>query len=222
VRDIVGDLDTNTWEVRRWEAFLFLDRPRNLLLLSDIDFFKPLRREVAGVAYFLSDTVLNWNICRREIIERGGIWDPRFICNGEHEDFYLNLKENTDVKAAYCPSLVVYHHSAADLAYARKRNAAEGWQLFADKWGILEDLEPLTGASLGLCSGPNCHTPGIDPGPAVAAQPCRLPLRYRASRRRPPAFLAGDPRNVRFAGFDRCDGHGDRSSIRGRCVRSTV
>ena len=90
---------------------------------------------------FVSDTALNWKICRRTTIERGAVWDPRFVCNGEHEDFYLNVKENTDVKVAYLPSLVVYHHSPDSKSEYRLRNANEGWRLFEDKWGVSELIE---------------------------------------------------------------------------------
>jgi GT2 family glycosyltransferase len=142
VRDIPGRLESDTWQVRRWEVLLIRDRARGLLLGSDIDFFLPRRKEVAGTPYFLTDTVLLWKLCRRETVERGAVFDPRFICNGDHEDFYLNVKENTDVKVAYCPSMIVYHHSPEDFAYGPLRNAVDGFKLLGEKWGLSEYLEP--------------------------------------------------------------------------------
>ena len=142
VRDICGRLESETWQVRRWEFFLIRDRTRGILLRTDIDCFSPQRKEVAGTPYFATDTALNWKLCRRVTIERGAVWDPRFICNGEHEDFYLNVKENTDVKVAYCPSMIVYHHSPEDIGYAPKRNAMEGLRLFGEKWELSEYVEP--------------------------------------------------------------------------------
>ncbi|HVY15495.1 MAG TPA: polysaccharide deacetylase family protein [Rhodopila sp.] len=141
VRDIVGGIDASTARVRRWEHFFTLDRKRRILMSTYIDAFTPKRREVDGVPYFLADTVLNWKLARRSAFDRGAGWDPQFKCNGEHSDFYLNIKENTDIGVAYCPSLIVYHHSPDDFSYMVKRDDQDGFRKLGEKWGIDEVLD---------------------------------------------------------------------------------
>lgn len=141
VKDIDGHIDTAFATARRWEQFFTIDRKRRIIMTTMIDSFSPRRREVNGVPYFLADVVLNWKIFRRSIFSRGAGWDPRFKCNGEHSDFYFNVKENTDLGVAYCPAMSVYHHSPADFSYMAKREQPEGFRLLAEKWGVDEVLD---------------------------------------------------------------------------------
>jgi peptidoglycan/xylan/chitin deacetylase (PgdA/CDA1 family)/glycosyltransferase involved in cell wall biosynthesis len=141
VRDIVGPMNASSWRVRRWEHFFELDRKRRQMFTTMIDSFSPLRREVNGHSYFLADTVLNWKLVRKSAFARGARWDPRFKCNGEHNDFYINIKENTDIGVAYCPHFFVYHHSPQDFHYGVKRDNEEGFALLGEKWGIDEVLD---------------------------------------------------------------------------------
>ncbi len=106
-----------------------------------IDSFTPQKKEVDGIPYFLADVVLNWKLARRSAFERGAGWDARFKCNGEHSDFYFNIKENTNIGVAYCPLFTVYHHSPDDFSYAVKREDQDGFRQLAEKWGIDEILD---------------------------------------------------------------------------------
>ena len=141
VTDIVGGVDAPGWKVRRWEEYLYRDKDRGHLITACIDLFSPIRKEIGGIPYFITDTVLNWKVVRKSAFERGAGWDPRYKCNGEHEDFYLNIRENTDLGVAYCPEFMVYHHSPEDFTYAKKRDQQDGWKSFSQKWGVNEVLE---------------------------------------------------------------------------------
>lgn len=141
VKNFAGGIDHPFSQIIRWEWFLQFNKQRRHLTLISIDCLTPLRREVNGIPYFITDTALNWKLARRSAFERGAGWDPRYICNGEHEDFYLNIKENTDIGVAYCPGFVVYHHSPEDSSYHLKRNDQDGFKKFSDKWGIDEILQ---------------------------------------------------------------------------------
>jgi peptidoglycan/xylan/chitin deacetylase (PgdA/CDA1 family)/2-polyprenyl-3-methyl-5-hydroxy-6-metoxy-1,4-benzoquinol methylase/glycosyltransferase involved in cell wall biosynthesis len=141
VRDIIGPIDAPFWKIRRWEKFFVLDRKRRHLISTNIDEFTPLRKNINGITYFLADAVLNWKLLRKSAFERWARWDTRFKCNGEHNDFYLNIKENTDIGVAYCPSFIVYHHSPEDFSYAPKREQQDGFRKLSEKWGIDEVLD---------------------------------------------------------------------------------
>ena len=58
---------------------------------------------------------------RRSIFSERICWDSDIKINGEHEDFYLNLRLNTDLKVAYLPSMAALHLPAG--AGSRYRTA---------------------------------------------------------------------------------------------------
>jgi hypothetical protein len=182
VGGVVHDLehpDAATSSVRRWEHFLSRDAARGMLYAVRIDALAPQRRVAHGIPYLLCDTVLNWKLVRASAFQRGARWDPRFKCNGEHEDFYLNIKTNTALGVCYCPDLVVWHHPAADASYQRRRDSQAGWAALAEKWHLREAVE-LGGESARTILA-RTAAPGA--GPGAAGQPHGR----RAAFRRPAA-----------------------------------
>lgn len=134
----------NLWggEDRHWECFLFLDRQHGLLVSLPISAFRPIVRMRGPYKYYLCDAVLNFAVMRTSLFAvQGHRWDERFICNGEHEDFYLTLKYNHSAKVAYLPQMTCYHHHPADPSYAEFRDQQEGWILLAEKWGIRQYVD---------------------------------------------------------------------------------
>lgn len=137
------DFDGIEETVRHWEMYLQYD-PRNRALLSmPIDALAPQAREVAGVRYFLCDAVLNFAVMRRSMFETGVSWDERFKSNGEHEDFFLNLKVNTSWRVAYLPTMHAYHHHPEEFKQYRERlrHRNHGWRLLLEKWGVDQHFE---------------------------------------------------------------------------------
>src|SRR5262249_16244275 len=61
-----------------------------------------------------------------------------------HEDFYLHVKEHTQLGVAYCPTFVAYHHAPEDASYMSKRGDLAGWAEFARKWEVDQCIEPRT------------------------------------------------------------------------------
>ncbi|KAK44834.1 hypothetical protein BG58_22780 [Caballeronia jiangsuensis] len=136
--DIYGDIDFKKGHVRRWERMFFADRDKELFVALPMDMFFPIEKKVRGRSYFTCDAVMNWALMRTEIFQRGAKWDERYTCNGEHEDFYLNIKTNTDIKVAYCSDFVAFHHHPRDFNYFDKRERQEGWARFGEKWGFTQ------------------------------------------------------------------------------------
>lgn len=165
--DILGGLlidiaDHNLrMRVRRWEKYLFVDSDRGTLVAVPIDSCAPAPRQVDGYCYFDTDTVLNWKLVRRALFDRFPGWDTRYQCNGEHEDFYLSVKARGDIRVAYAPSLLVYHHHPPDLAYRSRRQRQGGWPMLGEKWQLenyvdVVDIPPLRRFSHGQ-AGTNVH-----------------------------------------------------------------
>jgi glycosyltransferase involved in cell wall biosynthesis len=130
--------------VRNWELFLHLDRANRVLTGVPITNYAPRIRTAKRYTAYLCDAVLNFAIMRRSIFENPCIrWDERFKSNGEHEDFYLNLKSNSTVKVAYLPTMIAGHHHPEEFANyrSRLRDRTVGWTAFFDKWGIDQYLE---------------------------------------------------------------------------------
>ena len=137
------DFDGQSEQLRRWELFLQYDRPNKILFSIPIYDVAPKVREIGHIRYYLCDAVLNFAVFRRAIFNQGAGWDERFKSNGEHEDFYLNLKVNTSFKVGYLPTLVAYHHhpEAYTVYRSRLRERNEGWRLFFEKWGLEQHIE---------------------------------------------------------------------------------
>jgi hypothetical protein len=137
------DFDGEIEELRNWELYLEYDPANKILLSIPIVRLAPQLRKIGGTHYYLCDAVLNFSVFRRSIFAAGVGWDERFKSNGEHEDFYLNMKLNTPFRASYLPTLIAYHHHPeAYVNYRfRLRERNEGWRLFFEKWGLEQHIE---------------------------------------------------------------------------------
>jgi GT2 family glycosyltransferase len=137
------DFDGAAEWLRNWELFLQYDRLNRILFSIPIYELAPKVRELGSIRYYLCDAVLNFSVFRRSIFSDTVKWDEQFKSNGEHEDFYLNLKVNSPVRVAYLPTMRAYHHHPEEyLAYRQRlRDRNEGWRLFFEKWGLDQHIE---------------------------------------------------------------------------------
>jgi GT2 family glycosyltransferase len=137
------DLDGSSDHIRRWELFFHYDIRNRIFTSVPIDRYAPSVRELGGIRFFLCDAVLNFALFRRSLFSSGIHWDERFKSNGEHEDFFLNLKTHSHWRVAYLPTMTAFHHHPTEYKsyFARLRQRTEGWKLFMEKWGIDQHLE---------------------------------------------------------------------------------
>jgi glycosyltransferase involved in cell wall biosynthesis len=138
------DFDGNSEYQRNWELYLHLDVDNRTLTSTPIYQYAPRIREMGSTRLFLCDAVMNFAVMRRAIFDQPAIrWDERFKSNGEHEDFFLNLKLNSSVRVAYLPTMIAYHHHPEAFANYRSqlRDRLEGWRRLFEKWGIDQYLE---------------------------------------------------------------------------------
>ena len=141
------DVDEHGERVRNWEMYFQYDWHNGTFTAIPIYNYAPNTRSVAGIEVFICDAVLNFCVFRRSIFSDRVHWDEAIKINGEHEDFYLNLKRNTDWKVTYLPSLAALHcQPPAAGGYASSlRSRPQGWHYFLTKWRLDQHLEIGTG-----------------------------------------------------------------------------
>lgn len=126
---------------RLYEMWFMLDRANRLLVSFPLHLFAPQPRVVAGLVCYPCDALLNFAVFRRSVFSEKIRWDPEFKSDGEHEDFYLNLKVNSDWTAVYLPTMTAEHERPETTGYQRKRQRTGGWSGMMRKWGIDQYLE---------------------------------------------------------------------------------
>lgn len=126
---------------RHWELLFSYDQKKGKLCTIPIHYFAPEPEYAGNTEYFECDAVMNFAVFRTEMFDDVVRWDPRFKSNGEHEDFYLNLKVNGRHRVVYTRDIVAHHHHPHQSNYSKFRNRSNGWQRFLDKWGLRQFLE---------------------------------------------------------------------------------
>lgn len=126
---------------RYWELFFEYDIKNKFLLTVPIEKFSPRSDYCEGISFYHCDAVMNFSIFRRSIFNETIKWDEQFKSNGEHKDFYLNMKMNSHCQVVYLPSMVAEHNHPILNNYSELRNRSLGWYLFMKKWGLEQHLE---------------------------------------------------------------------------------
>jgi len=142
----IADIQSSGYEkearkLRRWEKFLLLSEQTGTLISIPIDHLPLRTREVAGHTIYLCDMTLNWGLFRTAMFGKDVRWDEDIKINGEHEDFFLNLKTVTNWKVAYFPGLQCDHDPPPNREYRKLRRRIQGRQVFATKWNLTHHLE---------------------------------------------------------------------------------
>lgn len=132
------DVTKNT---RYWELLFSYDQEKGKLCAIPVHYFAPEPAYIQGVRYYECDAVMNFAVFRTEMFDSVIRWDPRFKSNGEHEDFYLNLKMNGRYRVVYTPDIIAHHHHPHQPNYWKFRFRSIGWQKFLDKWKLRQYLE---------------------------------------------------------------------------------
>ena len=141
------DVDHAGERVRNWEMYFQYDRRNRSFTAIPIYNYSPVVRSVANIDVYVCDAVLNFCIFRKSVFSDHVKWDEHIKINGEHEDFYLNLKLNTKWQVAYLPTMAALHcQPVATGGYKTSlRNRQQGWRYFLEKWEIDQHLEVGTG-----------------------------------------------------------------------------
>jgi GT2 family glycosyltransferase len=140
------DYDGATESIRNWEMFFDHDETNQRFTATPIYNYPPMARQVAGETVYLCDAVLNFSVFRRSIFSTGIRWEEGIKVNGEHEDFYLNLKKHSSCRVAYLPTMTALHwHMPRQGIYPQLRSRDDGRRKFMKKWRLVSHLEIGTG-----------------------------------------------------------------------------
>lgn len=105
------------------------------------------------------DFIPNAALFRRECLE-DYCWDPAYVIEREHADFYVGHWRRTDWEFAVCPSVVFEHYPGGDETYLRERGSPqkeeESHQYFLEKWNYeRDDSRSFVWAEGGAATGPS-------------------------------------------------------------------
>ncbi|MGE5269130.1 MAG: glycosyltransferase [Thiohalocapsa sp.] len=141
----IFEVNRNVLRKWHWEMFLHRDERNGVLTVVPIYHAAPILRRLGRIEFYLCDAVHNFAIFRRSVFNGTVKWDERLKINGEHEDFYLNLKYNSPYRAAYLPTMAGFHLPAAAVDYPDLRSRTEFWRYFKRKWNVNQYVEVGTG-----------------------------------------------------------------------------
>jgi hypothetical protein len=143
LHDVLDDSE----RIRNWEMFFGYEARQGTFTATPIYNYAPITRRTGNVQVYMCDAVMNFAVYRTSMFDAGIAWDRRIKINGEHEDFFLNLKRNSSYRVAYLPSMAAVHQHLPlyPIYEAVLRTRAGGWKQFREKWGISQHLEIGTG-----------------------------------------------------------------------------
>jgi hypothetical protein len=127
--------------LRRWEKFFVRCERANTLITIPLDHLPLQTRLVSGHTVYLCDMTSNWGLFRAEMLSGDIRWDERIKVNGEHEDFFLNLKQNSSWRVGFLPGLQCDHRQPKNPTYQKLRRRLQGRKLLARKWNLTHHLE---------------------------------------------------------------------------------
>jgi len=153
VGGMLHDYDGVTERIRNWEMFFDHDERNQRFTATPIYNHPPVVRQINGKTVYVCDAVLNFAVLRKAMFSRKIRWEESIKVNGEHEDFYLNLKKHSPYRVAYLPTMAALHLKVQQPAfYTKLRSREDGRHGFIRKWNLVSHLEigvggrPLDGA----------------------------------------------------------------------------
>ena len=98
---------------------------------------------VEGHSLVSFDFVPNLSLFRRECLETYA-WDPNYVMEHDHLDFFFGHWKNATWSFAVCPEVIFPHYPGGDVEYQKRRwdepTMAAAEEYFLEKWGY-DDLE---------------------------------------------------------------------------------
>jgi len=124
-------------EHRRYETHMYRDVLNRGLVAIPIDHVKPRVDVFDGEIFYQCDLGLNWAMTRTSFFDdERFLWDSQFKTNGEHENFFLQIKEFGGGRVMFYPFMECDHRPEAPSSYLRLRNREDGWVAFGQKWAV--------------------------------------------------------------------------------------
>ena len=122
---------------RRYETYMYRDAGNRGLIAVPIDHVRPKVDILGDEIFYECDLGLNWAVARASLFEdERFLWDSQFKTNGEHENFFLQLKEFGGGRVMYYPLMECDHLPETHTDYDLLRQRDSGWAAFGRKWNV--------------------------------------------------------------------------------------
>ncbi len=122
---------------RRYETFMYRDPAHRGLVAVPIDHVKPAVDIHDGEVFYACDLGLNWAMARTSLFDdERFLWDSQFKTNGEHENFFLQLKTFGGGRVMFYPPMECDHIPETHAEYDLLRARDQGWAAFGEKWDL--------------------------------------------------------------------------------------
>jgi predicted nucleic acid-binding Zn-ribbon protein len=137
VDQVPGRVGAVTRLRRRYETFMYRDLTHRGLVAVPIDHVRPDVDIHEGEVFYACDLGLNWAMVRTSLFDdERFLWDSQFKTNGEHENFFLQLKEFGGGRVMFYPPMECDHLPETHAEYEVLRARDQGWAAFGQKWDL--------------------------------------------------------------------------------------
>lgn len=128
----------------RFENFasqMYLDEQNHLLISVPVAYLDLPHNSFESYHYIICDMVNNIALINKQVFTNYGLyWDEQFKIRGEHEDFFLTIKQANKFQVAYSDCLIVDHCRVTSPVYHELRSRKEGAFTFLKKWNLRQHL----------------------------------------------------------------------------------
>lgn len=130
---IAGALDLDNGSRTLWAQNLVIDKKEKMLFSYPIE--DPIWYKSKGVRWHYADQASNFVLMRNNEDIR---WDSNLKSGGEHIDFAIHIKLETEWKCAVTDEVVCKHHAGENTpGYLRRRRRGDTWPKIRKKRGLL-------------------------------------------------------------------------------------
>ena len=122
-----------------YERILSYSAEYGILIYVPLELTEPEVHILGDISFYYCDLTYNYVLCKTKVLQENSKlrWDERLKVAYEHTSLFLCLKQFSDYKVVYCPSMVVIHeHSFSNQRYNKLRTRTNADKVFAEIWGL--------------------------------------------------------------------------------------
>lgn len=144
---IVGGAVIQNNRVQHYERIMYYNKAYRTACFIPLEYTSPEPEFAGDVDYYYCDMTFNFCVARIGIFSEEVCWDNEIKVKYEHSFFFLKFLEHSDLRVAYCPSMMVHHvhlntpgynnfrYRVSDGAiYARKLSVKTGFSINSPSW----------------------------------------------------------------------------------------
>ena len=118
--------------LQHYERFLYYNKQQRMVISIPIEFTYTKSKILSGIPYYLCDMTFNFCLAKTEIFNNDVKWSENIKVRFEHNYFFIKLKEHSEYKVAYCPSMQTIHeHNPGNNSYNKYRNRDSDYNAYS-------------------------------------------------------------------------------------------